>query len=444
MKYKYVFVGLGASNLFGVMYALLHNKINPKDMLIIDKGKQVYSRDRKKDILFGTGGAGTFSDFKCIFSKDKSQEINTFLTDKQVNYYFAMIKDVFDRFTTDEEMHKVDITLPTDDISDISDAHLTDSKADWNSDLKMKQSECWHIGSELGPELIEKFENYIIGSGVQVMWETEVINILPNDNTVIVKDIAGTNKIQYNNLIIGVGRASKDFTKKLYYNLNVEHIADSYQMGVRFECQYNETIQDIVKQQYDFKYVKDYDNGDQVRTFCVCNLSAHVCVEDGNRVNGEGYGLKCDPKHINNLTNFGIIPTVHISDGGAEVLFNYIFDSLQGEIYYVAGPNYSGWSSMDTSKYKNISVYEYGNKIGISSIYVMDMIEVLNKKFNLNGDWIFWLPEYKEVGYKVDYFYNLSINDKQNIHMVGDTGVLNCRGIIPAAVTSMYVVDKIK
>ena len=80
-----IIVGAGPA---GIFTALSLIKRGIKDVVIVDRGKDIFSRDRKKgkgsELLSGWGGAGAFSDGKLTFSTEVGGFLNEFVPQKKL------------------------------------------------------------------------------------------------------------------------------------------------------------------------------------------------------------------------------------------------------------------------------------------------------------------------------------------------------------------------
>ena len=157
---------------------------------------------------------------------------------------------------------------------------------------------------------------YLIDNNVNMMFETEVTDIIVKDNKVCgveVKDL-NTGKesiINTDKVVLGVGRKGARFLSDLCKKHNIETKIGSVDIGIRYELS-NDVMKDINKYMYEGKFIaRPYPYGDKVRTFCQ-NPSGFVSSEVYDNgltlVNGHSYK---DKKSEN--TNLAILVSHHFS-----------------------------------------------------------------------------------------------------------------------------------
>lgn len=264
---RLVFIGAGPATFYALMD---FKKWNEYEVVVIDKGKALEYRSYKKDVLFGFGGAGTFSDYKMVFDPSVS---NPSLYEKLKEY------------TGNKGMW-----IP---------------KKKYNIDIESygfidAGNDVLHIGTELAPKVLNDIYNILISKGVKFIFESEVVDI--QDTKVILKD--GTS-IFGDKIFIAVGRTGKKFIDKI---LPSKIDKGNIDVGIRVEIPYNDIVKDISYTNYDMKLKKG-----NIRTFCVNHYSAEIVTENtGDRlqVNGHSYGLNCDKDKVTNKSNFAVLYTL--------------------------------------------------------------------------------------------------------------------------------------
>ena len=98
---------------------------------------------------------------------------------------------------------------------------------------------------------------------VNMIWESEISQINKHYATfnTLLNNLPYTFNINYNKVFIALGRAGKKSVDKLTKDLGVEAVSDEIHIGVRFETDYNETIEELITNfQYDFKFSKMFNN----------------------------------------------------------------------------------------------------------------------------------------------------------------------------------------
>ena len=177
-----------------------------------------------------------------------------------------------------------------------------------------------HQGTEKAHELYKKLEKYLEEHNIDLMFETEVKDLMIENNEA--KGIIAHNvkedieeKIYGKNIIIAVGRKGANWLVDMCNTHNIKTEAGVVDIGVRYELS-DEVMKDINTYMYEGKFI-GYPGPfkDKVRTFCQNPsgfVSSEVYDEGINLVNGHSYK---DKKSTH--TNLAILVSHH---------FNYPFD----------------------------------------------------------------------------------------------------------------------
>lgn len=426
-KFKYIFVGGGVSSTYSIL-KMLKGGVNGRDILVIDKGRDPYSRD-KRDILNNLiGGSGASSDFKAVFSLHPDLILFDYFDKEEVENYYKFIQDIIMEFHPNPET--ISITEPTE-------PHSEKFKEGWG-EVAIRESLCWHVGTEMGQKINENIYNYFKEHRVNILTETSFQSIDQLNNQISTT----SGNFQYEQIFFGLGKTGSKIMEKIYNQLNLEQYNNEAHIGVRFETTFNPTIQEISKTQYDFKFTKD-----NARTFCVCHRSSYVAEEHFNnglvsriQYNGEGYGLYNEEKR-NDLTNFGILITVKRKH--SNLVVEEIVKKLNNQGIVIEGDNVTYISSRENlpnkiTKEEFISLFQYdGVEIGKE---ILDFVENLKPILGFGENYRLFGPEIKEMGNRVELLKDFSIKGYENIHVIGD--LMGTKGIIPAGVTGIGAVKK--
>lgn len=278
-----IVIGCGPSGLF---CALQLAKCGLKP-IIIERGKPVKERQQDIDklltknnliknsnILFGAGGAGTFSDGK----------LNTGIKS-------PLIKKVLRQF--------VKCGAP-DEIEYVAKPH---------------------IGSDNLAVVVENFCNEIIALGGQIVYNTTVTNfIIENDKCIgVVCNCSEQEKSFFGNaFILATGHSARDTYEQLN-KLKVEMQPKPFSMGVRVEhpkelinlSQYGKEEVDGLKSA-DYKLVEHLQNGRTVYTFCMCpgGVVVPAMSEDNAiNINGMSYFARNEKK-----SNSAVLVNINVDD----------------------------------------------------------------------------------------------------------------------------------
>ena len=330
-KYDLVVVGMGPSSIF-LAYELI--KLNKhKNILLIDQGKRVENRicpisktgkclncKPKCNITCGFSGAGAFSDGKLnsyhLTHREKGEDIylggndgsyiREYYTNKEIEEILTYTDNIYLKFGADTKLFGVDYI----------DEILKIKKRAKKENINLISYPIRHLGTEKAHILYGKIEKYLIDNNVNMMFETEVTDIIVKDNKVCgveVKDLntGKENIINTDKVVLGVGRKGARFLSDLCKKHNIETKIGSVDIGIRYELS-NDVMKDINKYMYEGKFIaRPYPYGDKVRTFCQ-NPSGFVSSEVYDNgltlVNGHSYK---DKKSEN--TNLAILVSHHFS-----------------------------------------------------------------------------------------------------------------------------------
>jgi uncharacterized FAD-dependent dehydrogenase len=427
---KIIYVGAGVSTQYGVLH-LLKNGYNPENITIIDKGDSIYTR-KPSDVMSGAGGAGTYSDFKVLESWTQGGVFTPEYVDQQTaDRLGQQLIDYILEYHPDSS--KVMYTQPEE-----IPQWLKDSPFD------LKQAPCMHLGTDYGRQQVQNIFEYFDKMGVNQLYNTEVIDVDFNKKIVIAQNKNGINKINYDKVILAGGKSGVDFLDKMIKKYNLKTKPRAAQLGVRYETE-GHYFDELTKFAYDFKLYKKWDNVSG-RSFCVNNYAAFVAPEQTyGYITANGHAYK-DPNKYNGLTNFGIMLEIK----------NEIDEPFEFKQNLVKIFNKEGKMSSYSPVNRNPSKTDEGEEMpcipttlekfkegyGKYSEYILEFIEDLNKTFNINNNYILYLPEVKYISNTIVFNNdNFSLVDHPDVHIQGDNGM--SRGIWVAAVSGMYVSENL-
>lgn len=195
-RYRPAVVGSGPAGLFAA-YVLAGRGL---PVLLLERGTSIAKR--KKDVrafwekgilnsasnvLFGEGGAGTFSDGK--------------LTSRSKNPYSAWVKRIL-----------VEMGAPA--------AVLTDAKP--------------HIGTDLLEKVVINLRNRLLAMGCTIRFEAQVTDFAVRQGRLAAIIVNGNEEIEVNQLVLAIGQSADDTYEKLLAN-GVRMEAKPFAMGLRIE-----------------------------------------------------------------------------------------------------------------------------------------------------------------------------------------------------------------
>ena len=328
LKNRPIVVGSGPAGLF-CAYMLSSYGFKP---LIIERGKQVNERikdvnnffennklNEESNVLFGEGGAGTFSDGK----------LNTLVKDKKF-----MQKKIFEIF--------IENGAPKEIIYDYKP----------------------HIGTDNLRKVVENIRNEIINMGGEFKFETKLTNIIYENNILKGIEVNNNEKIPCEVLVLAIGHSAHDTFNMLNEN-NIEMTSKPFAVGIRIQHNQSdinksqlgsEYIEAIKAMNYKLTYKAKNDRG--VYTFCMCpgGYVINSSLEKGYlSINGMS-----DYKRDTFNANSAIIVTVDSKDYGTNVLDGLKFQKeLEKKAYEV------GNGLIPTQKYidykNNVASKKLGN-----------------------------------------------------------------------------------
>jgi hypothetical protein len=293
--YNTIYIGFGPSVIFSL---LTHPQEN---ILILEKGKSLKNRD-EKEVLYGSGGAGAFSDSKLVANPLVGGNIQD-ITNISDEKFYELADDIlgyYNSFNIRGRLYDIIFKWLPEDNYEIK-----------SEKLKLLKSKVCHIGSDRSKEIFQNIEEYLSEYN-EIHFEEEVEDIIPIDgkrdgekfNFLVITD-----KSMYytNNVIVGVGKRS-NLVEKLVKQLNLKTKNNRVQIGVRVECP-NKFLKELVERFYDFKLVMETKLG-RWRTFCVCQKEAYVVPEQSWTEKGDLEFISANGSAVegnNGFLNFGIM-----------------------------------------------------------------------------------------------------------------------------------------
>lgn len=297
-KYDVVIVGAGPAGLFAC-YELLQKRKSLK-IALIDMGKRIENR-KPSEVMSGIGGAGTFSDGKLHFTAYLSHEkafhiISQHDYQKILNY----VDEIFTKFGVDAEYFPKQ-TKEYDEL--IDDAT--------RNDVELVVRKARHVGTDKLTKVVAKFEKYLLDKGVEIMDETEIVDVIVKKDTISGVITKEGKKMQASRVLLAPGRIKADWLQKLVNKYGIKYIYDKVEVGVRVEFS-----SPIMKKQSEILYetvykVRTKTYHDIIRTFCSCpngevateNYDGYVCVNGHSRSD-----------HSSKNSNFAFVSEVSLTE----------------------------------------------------------------------------------------------------------------------------------
>lgn len=329
-EYDLIIVGAGPSGVF-TAYELIELGLNKdKKILLIDQGKRVEHRTCPVskvgkcvkckpycNITSGFSGAGAFSDGKLTLPNLDSDSIEVggildeYIGVEETKKLMMYTDEIYLKFGADTKLEGLE---NLDKINEIA------KKAKENN-LILANCPIRHLGTEKSHELYKKIQDYLLENNIEIMFETNVKDLIIEDKKVkgvIIEDMKNapenpiSSSLYSNHVVLGIGRKGAAWLADMCTAHDIKNRAGTVDIGVRYELP-DSVMENINKYMYEGKfigYLPPYN--DKVRTFCQ-NPSGFVANEvydnNLNLVNGHSYK---DKKSTN--TNLALLASHHFSD----------------------------------------------------------------------------------------------------------------------------------
>jgi uncharacterized FAD-dependent dehydrogenase len=437
MNKKIVIIGAGVAGI-NAATKLVDNGYPGELITIIDKGNDPHNR-LPEEVMTGMLGAGGWSDGKLTYHTEIGGQLSKYCGEEKAMDLMKQVVDNFTRFHPKPD--EISLSNPVEEPEFIKPY------------FGLRLFPVWHIGSNYLHEIAVTWYKFLTDKGVKFIWNTEVINILFDNNIVHAEDKEyGINGISYDELIFGVGKSGIDFAQKLADDYKLPNEPKSVQIGVRFEAP-QKYFQKLIDVSYDFKLYQKFDNI-SLRSFCTNNNAAYVAVEETyGDVSYNGHAKKGE-QFRNDMTNFGILMEIK----GIEDPFKWSRDVVQKcqletmpnqEFTWKSGLYYSPNETRKPTLTSEEELIKCVRPDGLDMVkeafqghfeYIENFISDMNKIFEFGDDWGIYIPEVKYLSPEplVNYT-DLSLNEYPNVHFVGDA--LSARGITVSGAHGIYVAE---
>ena len=303
-KYDVIVVGMGPGSIF-FAYEMIQQNQNKK-ILLVEQGKRVEDRNCPIDtigkctkckpfcnITSGFSGAGAFSDGKLsLYNKEDEDfyvggELHKYVGVEETKKLIDYTDQIYLDFGADPKLEGTKYKKEVDEIK----------KKAKKEEITLIDIPIRHLGTEKAHELYKKLEDYLEEHNIDLMFETEVKDLIIENNEA--KGIIAYNikenkqeEIYGKNIIIAVGRKGANWLVDMCNKHNIKTKAGVVDIGVRYELS-DDVMKDINKYMYEGKFI-GYPGPykDKVRTFCQNPsgfVSSEVYDEGIDLVNGHSY-----------------------------------------------------------------------------------------------------------------------------------------------------------
>jgi uncharacterized FAD-dependent dehydrogenase len=436
-QYDYILVGAGPSGMFACNEIL---KKDPKGKIaLIDMGKKIEDR-KPSEVMIGIGGAGTFSDGKLTLTANLSHEkafhlISKFEYQKILDY----VDTIFNEYGIDAEYFPKE----TEELKKlIEEAEL--------NDIELVTRKARHVGTDKLKIFIQKFQEFLLAKGVEILDQTKIEDIVVEDKRVVGVKTSEGNIIKGKKVLLAPGRVNARWLQKLADTYDIKYIYDKVEVGVRVEFPSS-----IMKRQAETLYetvyrVRTKTYQDIVRTFCSCpnGLVAIEKYENYICVNGHS-----NSDHGSKNSNFAFLCEVNLKEplensiayaksvaeltsllGGGKPILQSVYDLRDGRR--------STWSRLEKSFVEPTlkDVVPGDISMGLPHRIVLNLLEGLELLDKVmpginSGSTLLYAPEVKFRSSKIETKKNLETSIK-GLFVAGDAAGLS-GSITGAAVTGV-------
>ena len=419
-----VIIGAGVAGV-NAATKLVDNNFKGK-ITIIDMGLDPYLRPYE-EVMTGYLGAGGWSDGKLTYSTQIGGQLSKYVGEEKAMELMKQVVDNFSRFHPHPE--QIILSNPEEEPEFIKPY------------FGLRLFPCWHIGTDYLHEIGKSWYDYLVGKGVEFIWETKVTDIDFKDQIV---SIGAVDEMKYDKLIFGVGKSGIDFTSEIMKKYDLPTEEKPAQVGVRFEAP-QKHFQKLIDVAYDFKLYRKLDNV-SLRSFCTNNNAAYVAVEETYGDHSYNGHAKKDESFRNDMTNFGILMEIRGIDKPfkwARELVGKVQENSTGLFYSPSREPSITSEGVDVSatKIENLNVVKDAFQGYFK--YIDDFINDMKLVFpTLKDDWGIYVPEVKYLAPEPLVNYSdLSLTKFPDVHFVGDA--LSARGISVSGAHGTFVAEKI-
>ena len=465
MKYDVIAVGMGPSSVF-LAYELIQKK-KANNILLIEEGKRVEDRYCPIEkagkcvhckpfcnITSGFSGAGAFSDGKLSLYNEEDEDIyiggvlHKYIGVEETKRLIDYTDEIYLKFGADTKLEGIDYA---DEVSKIRE------KAK-KAEIRLVNIPIRHLGTEKSHELYSKMEKYLVENGIEILFNTQVHDLIVEDNKVKgvkIREAKYAYDEEYDNdeiiegdkVVLAVGRKGANWLVKMCEMHNIKTKAGTVDIGIRYELP-DSVMKDINKYMYEGKFIsRPGPFKDKVRTFCQ-NPSGFVSTEvyDNNitLVNGHSYKEK---KSTN--TNLAILVSHNFEypfnkpiEYGRNVAKNMHALGNGNIVVQRLGDIYRGKRTWEEELEKNSVVPTLKSAVAGDITFALGyrtMTDILQFIRNLdkvvegfaNPDNLLYGPEIKFYSNKIDIDNNFETSI-EGLYSIGDGGGLT-RGLMMAS-----------
>lgn len=289
-NYDVIIVGTGSAAIFTALELTRHS--DSGKILMLERGRDITQRQclaNAKEIpcihcqncalLCGWGGAGAYSDGKLTLSSEVGGFLDEYLPQEEITQLISYVDQFYCQFGAPKKVYGTD-----------TEAILELQRKASLHDLALIPSKIRHMGTDRCKEILKGFRQYLEDK-VDILFETEVQEILVQKKKAIGVRTADGEEIFSKFLVVAPGRAGANWLKKEAARLKLATLKNPVDIGLRIETP-AAVMEPLTRITYEPKLIfhsRRFD--DRVRTFCM-NPYGQVVMEycqGVHLVNGHSY-----------------------------------------------------------------------------------------------------------------------------------------------------------
>ena len=438
-----VVVGAGPAGIFACWELIKKNK-NLK-IALIDKGNRIEKR-KSKEMMFGFGGAGSYSDGKLHFTPKLSHE-RTFHLINPIDYEKILLEidNIFMDFGVTAENYPKNV----EEVNELIEEAQVE-------DIELIVRRTKHVGTDNLKLVMQKFQDYLEKNKVTFFDNTEVTDLIIENNEL--KGVKTKNEELWGNkFLLAPGRGMADWFQHLSDKYKIKYLYDMVEVGVRVEFpayimrKHAEALYEVV-----FKIrTKTFD--DIIRTFCSCpngyvakeDYPGYVCVNghslSSHKSPNSNFAFVCEVRLTepveNSLAYAKSVAELASTIGGGKPILQRLADLKAGRRSTAERIN----KSMVTPSLKDVTPGDISmalpHRVVTNILEGLEQLDKIMPGIN-SGSTLLYAPEVKFRSTKVKTDSNMETCIK-NLFIAGDasgmagsitgagaTGIMAARGII--------------
>lgn len=468
-KYDLIVVGMGPSSVF-LAYELIKQG-KGKNILLIEEGKRVEKRycpiektghcikcKPLCNITSGFSGAGAFSDGKLSLYNNEDEDIyvggtlQEYIGVEETKRLIDYTDNIYLKFGAD---NKLEGTEYKEEISKLKEKSKKEA-------INLISIPIRHLGTEKSHELYGKIEKYLEENGVNLLFDTSVVDLIVENKKIIGVKVKDSKCIEENidleeiyadNVVVAVGRKGANWLTNMCDKHNIATKHGTVDIGIRYELP-DSVMEKVNKYMYEGKFIgRPEPFRDKVRTFCQ-NPSGFVSTEvyDDNITLVNGHSYK-DRK--SNNTNLAILVSHNFTypfnkpiDYGRNVAKNLNELGDNNVVVQRLGDIYRGkrtWENeLENNKVVPTLKAAVPGDITFALGYrtmtdILQFIRAMDKVIEgfANPDNLLYGPEIKFYSNKLDIDENFETNIK-GLYSIGDGGGMT-RGLMMASCSGIQM-----